>query len=125
MNLLYLAASHSQHHVRQEASTNTVSNGVAEGHHGDGQEGRDGNFQVSPVNLSHLGHHQETNDHQSRRGRLVGNHTYQRGNEHRQEEQAAGNHTGQTSTGTFTNTGGGLNIRGVGGNATHTTSNCG
>ena len=36
VNLLDLAASHSQHHVRQEASTNTVSNGVAEGHHGDG-----------------------------------------------------------------------------------------
>src|SRR4029453_14506395 len=78
-------------------------------------EGRDGDLQVAPVDFGDLAHQQEPDHDKGGGGRLLGDDLHQRREEQRDQEQQTGDHAGQAGAGTLADSGGRLDVGGVGG----------
>src|SRR4029434_2715090 len=102
-------------HVDDEPGPDAVGDGEGERHQHDGQEGRDADIGVAPVDVADLAHQQEPDHDEGRGGRLLGDDLHQRGEEQRDQEQQAGDHAGQASAGALADPGGRLDVGGVGG----------
>ncbi len=108
-------------HVGHEAGTDPVGDGVGERHQDDGEERRDGDLGVLPVDVRHLLHHQEADQHERRYSSLARDDVHHGGEEHREQEQQAGDHARETSAGTLADTRCRLDVAGVAGHASRTT----
>src|SRR5690606_6065236 len=80
--------------VGDEASTDAVGDRVGEWHQGEGQESRQRNAPVIPVDLGDLGDHHETDDYQRRGDGFERHQIDQRAEEHRYDHQQAGDYRG-------------------------------
>ncbi len=108
-------------HVGDEAGSDPVGDGVGEGHQDDRQERRDGDLDVLPVDSRDLLHHQEADQHECGDGRLARDDVHHWGDEHREQEQQAGDHAGEASASPLADTRSRLDVAGVAGHAGRTT----
>src|SRR5690606_33045071 len=106
--------------VGEEAGADAVGDGVGEGHHGDGEERRDGDLVAVPLDVLDLRHHQEADGDQGGGGGLERDDGEQRGEEQREPEQRAGDQVGEAGAGALADAGRRLDVggrRGGGGGA--------
>lgn len=78
--------------VGNHTGPDAVGDRVGEGHQDERQEGRDSSTPVGEINIGDLGDHHETDHHQGGGDGFEGHQVDQWGEEHRQDEQQAGNH---------------------------------
>ena len=98
-----------------EAGADAVGDRVGERHQDEGEERRNGDAPVVPVDLADLGDHHETDDHQGRGDCLERHQVDQRGQEHRGDEQQAGHDGGQAGARALADAGAGFDVDLVGG----------
>ena len=109
MHVLAAALHQANEGVGHETGTDTVRNRVRQRHENNGQERRNTQTPVSPVDVNGLADHQEADHDQSRGDRLEGNDGDQRRDENRQQEQHTGHNVRKTGACARTDTGSGLN----------------
>ena len=93
--------------------SDAVGDRVGERHHDDGQERRDRDLVVAPVDRADLGHHQEADDDQRRGRGLERDDRDQRREEHGQQEQDAGHDRGEAGARAFADARRALDVAGV------------
>ena len=104
MDLTCLTNGNLDDRVGNEANTDTRRDRVGERHEGDGEESRNCELRILPIDFQNLSHHQEANEDQSGRSSLGRNKLNEGRQEGRQQEEDTGDNRGQTRTRTFTHT---------------------
>ena len=103
-------------HVGDDAEEDTVGDGVAERHHDDGDERRDGLAVVVPVDAGDGRHHHHTDQHEGGSRRSAGDGEEDRAEQEGQAEADGHGEGRKTGAAAFTDTRGALDIgRGRGG----------
>ena len=110
---LRVTADHLDENVGEETDSDADGDGVGEGHEDDGQECGNAHLGIAPVDIDHLLDHQETDEHQHRRGGLGGHHVDDRGQEDGHQEGEAGDDGGQARAGALTDARRRLDVAGV------------
>ena len=103
MYILDPALEETNDNMGHETSADTYCDAIGEGHENDGQEGRNSDSVILPIDLFDLRHHQEANDDESRCRCFVRDDRNKRCDEGGQQEEDSCDNRGETGSSTFAN----------------------
>lgn len=112
MDLFGFAADQFDDCIADATKGNAFGNAVGKRHHGNGEEARNGDLHVVPVDITDAAHHHNANQYQHGVCRSARNKSEERREEYRQNKTDSRRDAGQTGTAAFRNTGTGFYIGG-------------